>query len=135
MPDPNDPSDPVSPVPRPPSPEQTAEAPSKWTPTGPDPDPDGTRERRALAAAKALRAEIDQVRQPLGKQGIDRKGALGMIIPMQMAAAITVGAFFGHMLDKAIGGGKGFLTLFFLILGMIAAVRLVMRTLKDMNRP
>lgn len=100
-----------------------------------EPDPDGQRERRALAAAKSLREEIERVRQPLGKQGIDRKSALGMIIPMQMAAAVSVGVFIGHWLDKSFGGGKGFITLLFLVLGIIAAVRLVMRTMKDMNRP
>jgi F0F1-type ATP synthase assembly protein I len=99
-----------------------------------DPDPEGNRQRRVLEAASALREEIQKVRSPLAQQGMDRRSALGMIIPMQMAAAVAVGAFAGHWLDQRFAGGRGFLTLLFLVLGIVAAVRMVLRTLKEIDR-
>jgi F0F1-type ATP synthase assembly protein I len=126
---------PTGPKPEVPNPDTRPDA-AEQSALNPDdhPDPDGVRQRRVLEAAISLRKEIEKVRMPLGKQGIDRRSALGMIIPMQMAAAVTVAAFAGRWLDNRFAGGGGVVTLIFLGLGIVAAVRMVMQTMRDMNR-
>jgi F0F1-type ATP synthase assembly protein I len=100
-----------------------------------DPDPEGERARKLLQATQALSREIQAVRRPLGHTPMNRGTALGMVIPMQMVSAVAVGAFAGSMIDRYMATENRPFTFVFLLLGMVAAGRMVMQTMKEMNPP